>query len=113
MSLTFVERFGFVWGILFGKITGCGEGRGLYEDVDEIEILVKQLEDEAGAKDDQVKLLRHERDVGRFAAAAHGAQVDGDDEDSEEADKLGEEGNNEQHVLVEEVDDEVPGGSRR
>jgi len=85
----------------------CGEGGGLDENVNEVEVLVEQLEDETGAKDDQVKLLRHEGYVGGLAAARLLAQVHRDDEHAEEAHELGEEGDDEQHVLVEDVDDGV------
>ena len=58
-------------------VTRCNEGRALHDNINEVEVLVEQFENEARAKDDEVKLLGHQRYVGCFATS--GTQIDGDD----------------------------------
>ena len=95
-------------GLLLPKraLTRRHERRALHCYVDEVEVLIEQLEDETRAEDNHVKFLRHERNIRRFAARR--PQVHGDDEDTKEPDKLREQRHDEQHILVQMVDDEVP-----
>lgn len=102
------------WGLgsQAGGVTRRSKSRALDKNVNEVEVFVKQFEDEACAKHNQVKLLRHERYTCHLAAAASRAQVDGDDEHSEQAHKLSKQRHNQQNILVEYVDNEVPASNR-
>ncbi len=94
------------------ELTRRREARALDKNVNEVKVLVEQFEDKACAEHNQVELLRHERYIRCFAAAARRAQVDGDDENSEQAHKLSKQRHNQQNILVEYVDDEVPASNR-
>ena len=102
------------WGLgsQAGDVTRRSKSRALDKNVNEVEVFVKQFENEACGEHNQVQLLRHERYICRLAAAASRAQVDCDDEHSEQAHELSKQRHNEQNILVEYVDDEVPASNR-
>jgi len=99
-------------GVAGRDLTRGSKSRALDKNVNEVEVFVKQFENEACAKHNQVQLLRHERYICRLAAAACRAQVDCDDEHSEQAHDLSKQRHKEQNILVEYVYDEVPASNR-
>ena len=99
-------------GVAGQDLTRGSKSRALDKNVNEVEVFVKQFENEACTEHNQVQLLRHERYICRLAATASRAQVDCDDEHSEQAHELSKQRHNEQNILVEYVDDEVPASNR-